>query len=199
MERFDDSHIPEEALTYYAFHGIPDKRTDVTNHLVACDSCNAIYEDALDQKEALTRARDRAAVSMPRRRSSVFLLPKHVWAAAGVLFLLVFMSPDVQPYTEAAQVVEIAAVRGGQTIQARPQVPLSLRLDATGLDVPPVVQVDIVNERGEHVWRGSARQVGSAWQARTARGLRPGRYWVRIPDPSHPGEYLREFQLDVGQ
>ena len=132
-----------------------------------------------------------------RPRANFFSFSRPVWAAAGALLVMIVMNSGVQPQSNAAQVLDMAAVRGAQSVQARSGVPLVLRLDTTGLDVRSEVQVAVVNDRGRAVWTGPAQQVDSVWKAQTARGLRPGRYWVRIPDPANPRELLREFQLDV--
>lgn len=195
MEPMDDSHIPEEVLERCALRGFPADRPEITNHLIACDDCIEIYEAELTKHKTTFPV----AVGAVRNqsRSTFFPFPTPVWAAAGALLVLIFINPAGQRASSAAQVLEIAAVRGGQTVQARPHVPLVLQLDARGLAIQTSVQVAVVNDRGRAVWTGSARQVDSAWRMETARGLRPGRYWVRIPDPSRPNELLREFQLDV--
>ena len=195
MEPMDDSHIPEELLERCAVHGLPADRPDITNHLIACDSCSDFYEGEIAFRKKLSAVT--AGQGTRSSQLSFFPFPTSVWAAAGALLVLIFMNPAGQRASSAAQVLEIAAVRGGQTVQARPHVPLVLQLDATGLEIPRSVRVAVVNDRGRAVWTGSARQVDSTWRTETARGLRPGRYWVRIPDPSRPNEMLREFQLDV--
>ena len=195
MERMDDSHIPEEVLERCAIEGFPADRSDITNHLMACDFCNELYEAELQFRDDYAHAVAKHAAQ--QREASLSMFPTPVWAAAGALLFLIFMNPVTQRGSNAAQVLDITAVRGGQTVQARPGVPLVLRLDTTGLEVPPSVQVAVVNEQGRSVWSGAAQQVNSLWKAETPRGLRPGRYWVRIPNPSQPGELLREFQLDV--
>ena len=197
METLDDSHIPDEVLEHYARHGLPKNAPQISNHLIACDSCNDVYERELTFKSNLVKIRALPERTAPQTRTEFFTFPKPVWAAAGALLMLIFMTPYVQQHTGAAQVIHIAAIRGGQTVQARSNVPLVLRLDTAGLDVPSHVRVDVVNDRGTAVWRGPAQQVDLTWQAETANGLRRGRYWVRIPDPGRPGELLREFQLDV--
>jgi hypothetical protein len=195
MEPMDDSHYSQELLKRYAAHGLPSSRPDVTNHLIACDNCSEIYEAALTRMKQQPGA---IVIRAERNPQANFLsFPKPVWAAAGALLFMIFMNQTVQPERGAAQVLEIAAVRGGQSVQARSGVPLVLRLDTTGLDVPGRVQVAVVNDRGRAVWTGAADHVDSVWKAETARGLRPGRYWVRVPDPARSGELLREFQLDV--
>jgi hypothetical protein len=195
MEPMDDSHFAQELLEEYAVRGIPANRVDVTNHLMACDSCNEIYEAELNFKERCAEAMQMGVEQRPH--ASVFSFSKPVWAATGALLVMIFMNSGVQPQSNAAQVLDMAAVRGAQSVHARSGVPLVLRLDTTGLDVRSAVQVAVVNDRGRAVWTGPAQHVDSVWKAQTARGLRPGRYWVRIPDPANPGELLREFQLDV--
>ena len=195
MEPMDDSHIPEEVLERCVVDGFPANRPDITNHLLACDSCNEFYEAELRFRDKYAQAV--ATHAARQRQASFFTCPTPVWAAIGALLFLIFMNPVGQRGSHPAQVLDITAVRGGKTVQARPGVPLVLRLDTTGLELPPSVQVAVVNERGRHVWSGDAEQVDAVWQAETPRGLRPGRSWVRIPNPARPGEVLREFQLDV--
>ena len=195
MEPMDDSHIPEEVLERCAIDGFPANRPDITNHLMGCDSCNEFYEAELRFRDKYAHAL--ATHAAQQRQTSLFTFPTPVWAAAGALLFLIFMNPVAQRGAHPAQILDITTVRGGQTVQARPGVPLVLRLDTTGLEVPQSVQVAVVNERGRPVWSGAAQHVDSSWKAETARGLRRGRYWVRIPNPERPGEVLREFQLDV--
>ena len=195
MERMDDSHIPDEVLERCVVEGFPEDRPEITNHLIECDACNGIYEAELRFRDMYVQAV--ATRPAPQPQAGAFASPTPVWAATGALLFLIFMTPEAQRGSHPAQVLDVAAFRGGQAVHARPGVPLVLRLDTTGLDVPPSVQIAVVNERGRPVWSGAAQQVDSFWRAETPRGLRPGRYWVRIPDPSRPGEVLREFQLDV--
>lgn len=195
MEPMDDSHIPEDVLARCAVRGFPADSPEITNHLIACDDCNEIYEAELTKHNKHFPVAVTAVVE--QSRSAYFPFPTSVWAAAGALLLLIFMNPAGQRASSAAQVLEVAAVRGGLRVQARPHVPLVLRLDATGLEIPGSVQVAVVNDRGRAVWTGAARHVDSTWRMESARGFRPGRYWVRIPDPARPNELLREFQLDV--
>ena len=195
MEPMDDSHYPQELLEQYAAYGIPADKPAVTNHLIACDSCHEIYEAKLNTRQAPALAN--SGRDARRKQANLFTFPSPVWAAAGALFFLIFMNPAAQRSPGPAQILNIQAVRGGQTVQARHGVPLVLRLDTTGLEIPASVQVNVVNDRGRAVWTGSARQTDSVWKAETAKGLQPGRYWVRVPNPAQPGELLREFQLDI--
>jgi hypothetical protein len=197
METIEDSHIPEDMLSRYAFHGIPSEDTGVTNHLIACDDCHEVYEHHLNLKAALIRSNTAETTAAQRSGPGVHGWPKTMWAAVAALLLVAFMVPSVPRQSSESQVLDVVAVRGGQAVQARSNVPLVLRLDTTGLDVPSNVPVDVVNFQGSSVWKGSAQQVNSKWQTKTETGFRKGRYWVRITDPAHPGELLREFQLEV--
>jgi hypothetical protein len=195
MERLDDSHIPSELLERYAVHGIPDERPEITNHLMACDLCGEVYEEELRRKKLFAEASDRSANRSPQQYWFAFARP--VWVGAAALICFMIATTDLQRRPEPGQIVEIAAVRGTETIQARAGVPLVLRLDTTGLELPSKVPVTLVTSTGRAVWTGSAHQVNHVWEANTGQGLARGTYWVRIPDPAQPGETLREFQLVV--
>ena len=197
MERLDDSqHIPFKLLERYAVSGIPDTGAEITNHLMACDRCG----EALEQLQArFDKQLAEAAARSPRRRPQQywFAFARPVWAGAAALVVFMIINTQVLPRPVPEQILEIAAVRGAETVQARTGVPLVLRLDTTGLELPSKVPVTLVTSTGRAVWTGSAHQVNKVWEAKTSQGLARGTYWVRIPDPAQSGEILREFQLVV--
>ena len=199
MERFEDLHIPSELLERFAVRGIPADQPEITNHLMACDLCGEAYEHELLFKEQIVEAAQRSAKSRPKqsRFAFAFAFARPVMVAAAALFFFMIVNTQVERKLEPAQVLEIAAVRGAETVQARSGVPLVLRLDTTGLELPSKVSVTLVNSTGNAVWTGAAQQADKMVEARTGQGLARGRYGGRIPAPAQPGESLREFQLIV--
>lgn len=197
MEKMDDSHYPENVLAQYAIHGIPENQSEVTNHLIACDSCHALYEHHLNIKAALQRSRGQTARAFTAGGRSWFGFAKPALAAAAAVALVMLWIPVQRSTGAVPQIVEVASARGARVVEARSNVPLVLRLDTNGLDVPSDVRVHIADASGTSIWQGAAHLVGSALQTQTDKGLRTGRYWVRIPDPHRPGEMLREFELNV--
>jgi hypothetical protein len=94
------------------------------------------------------------------------------------------------------QVVDLTAVRGGQTVAATADSRIELRLDTTGLDATSRVSVQIVDDSGDEIWQGTATALEQRWLVQPDKRFAAGRYWVRVLDPAN-NEQLREFQLDV--
>jgi hypothetical protein len=198
----DSSHISDEMLAEYALGRLPKRDVPgIFEHLLVCDECHERYEAELTFRNDLQEAAVRAAAEPARERRfnwlNVFALPKPAWAAMAALVVLAAFLPMLRQDSGSLQVVSLTAVRGGQTVSAPADSRIELQLDTTGLDTRSPVSVQIVDQDGEEVWKGTPTASGQQWQVQPGKRLAAGRYWVRVLDPAHDNEQLREFELDV--
>lgn len=186
--------------------GVDEAR--VEEHLLLCEECRERLQAADDYVRAMRTAlaeleeeRNRqseggAAGWKPRLR-----LPKLAWA--GALAAAVAVIVLVRPPKSAEPVpveLQLAALRGGpaETGPAVPEGrPLTLRLDAEGLQTPPPYEVRVVDADGEGRFTAAAAPEQGILTVTLPEGLPAGRYWVRILPPGGAETPLREFGFTV--
>ena len=203
------NHPSEETLELYAMRRLEEaEEARLEEHLLLCEECRERLQAADDYVRAMRTAlaeleeeRNRqseggAAGWKPRVR-----LPKLAWA--GALAAAVAVTVLVRPPkgAEPAPVeVQLAALRG-EPAQTRPAVtegrPLTLRLDAGGVETPPPYEVRVVDADGEGRLTVVAAPEQGILTVMLPEGLPAGRYWVRIFPPGGAETPLREFGFTV--
>lgn len=198
----DGSHLSEETLGECALGRLSKGEiSSVFEHLLICDQCNERYEAEVTFRNNVRAAGSRGvnAQTSEKKRGwrDVFAIPRPAWAAVAALVIFAAFLPLLRDDHHPLQIVELTAVRGGQTAAVPAQSLLELRLAATALEAGKPVQVQIVNESGAQVWRGTASPTGQWWQVQPGRQLAAGRYWVRVFDTAEATQPMREYSLEL--
>lgn len=204
-------HPSEEVLEEYAFGRLNgDHLNAVDDHLLVCETCQAVLEEA---DEYIRLVKIAAVLPAPKPRRSLEQVwnsvraaasPRAgvwVWAsllAAGCLVGSVSLSNRFSP---AATAAPLQSYRGGDVLRddgvSMNRAPASHPLDFTirAEDVPssPEYRLEVVTETGKTVWIGAAKPGERELTAHMNRGLPAGLYWVRLY--GQPAELLSEFGL----
>jgi hypothetical protein len=201
-------HVGEERLEAYATNSLAeDEVAVVEEHLLICSTC----QDRLDAVEHYLRAMEGAAKRI-RAEESRALVPG-VWervltwvrrpiaagglAVAGVTVagLILLIRPHLREQPGAPVDIELQAVRGATFQTAQAGHALHLHLDGRGVPEMRPFQIEIVDEEGAKIWRGSGTASDSVILANVDQSFKPGTYFVRLlKEGSDP---IREYQLLV--
>jgi len=197
-------HLDESEIEKYSMGDVPE--TEVSRyeeHLLICESCQdrvtASDEYVASMREASTRIRQGGATPKP----SPWHMPRPILLlalAASLLFVafLGFGGKSVGLFSGSAGspvIVNMIAVRGNDVEAKAPAgKSLALNLNVEGLSPAASYGVEIVDEGGKSIWRGSASAKGAIATA-NAPGMIPGHYFLCAYSPG--GILLREFGLRV--
>lgn len=212
MSMWSGSHASEEVLERYALGTLSEAETEpFEEHLLVCPVCQDRLAEMDAFVEATRRAAERALVESPGRRDSWWrrLLPNRPWpkaawasVVAGTALLLVTLAgtwgvPRLGEAAPATVLLESArGVDGAGGARAPAGRPLVLQLDLTALPRLPSYALELVDWRGRRVLASAVPWDGGQLSLRVGK-LAPGRYWIRLRDPSSPKELLREFGLEA--
>ena len=89
--------------------------------------------------------------------------------------------------------VELQAVRGPAANTAVAGHTLNLRLDSHGVPEMPAWHIEIVDEEGGPVWKGTGTWSDTWIRASVEKSLKPGTYFVRLLKEG--AEPAREYEL----
>jgi hypothetical protein len=186
----------------------PREEAEFEDHFLLCRQCQKRQQEESPLLGELLRGCVAWAGSpRPQRRS--WFLPVPAWGlaaalgAAAVYVSLVLPVREPRPAAvETAQfrlpVVELSVFRAGSGEVGRVKAgePFALRLDARGLAAGSDYSLEIAAEAGGVVWSQAGVTVGAdRADARVARSLPRGLYWVRL---SRQGQLVREYELRAG-
>lgn len=194
------SHAPEETLEEYVFGRLPEPQcAALEEHLLICPGCQQRLRETDDyirlMKEAMNGWRPAGKISAVRAAVASGTL---AIVAAGVMIVALAVAiPHSWRSSSEPQTVALAAFRGGPAslVKARAGSAIDLVIDASDLDDPRNLQIEVVNESGKLVWTGAAGTVSTQGRilARVRSRLRSGVYWVRLFSTAR--DLVREFGL----
>jgi hypothetical protein len=207
-----EGHASEEVLERYSLGVLSEVETEpFEEHLLVCPVC----QDRLAEMDAFVGATRRAAekvlagpplstASWWRRLFSDLPWPKTAWAyvVAGMALLLVTFAatwgiPRLRGAPSATVWLESArGMPGVSGARAPADRPLVLQLQLTELPRLPSYAVELVDWQGRPLLASAVPWEGGQASLRVGK-LAPGRYWIRVYNPSPPRELLREFGLET--
>jgi hypothetical protein len=205
MDSYHISHIDEEMLERYSLNQLREEEVaPVEEHLLICPSC----QTRLDEADQYVQTMKQAIISTQKdqtkaRTGKQSLLLKPGWAlacAAAVVALAAVIVIPVRRSNTPEVDIQLIAARGGDSLpiaQGRSGARFYLHMDATEIVKADSYSVELVNERGEQVWRGSTRAHQNELQVEVSRELKPGKYWARLFDSSKPPVLIREYGLEL--
>ena len=206
-------HATEEGLERYSMGALPETEAEVLEeHLLVCVAC----QDRLTEADRYVRA-VRAAASKLRAselansraaatwRPGFFAMPALALPLGAILCLAItwwaapgwraFSSGGTQPVA-----VLLETVRGGELApgaSAPSGRPLVLETDLAGLPVSTAYDLIVIDQAGSQVGRMQAAPEAGRLSVRVSKGLRKGRYWVRLYSGEGASDLLREYALRV--
>jgi hypothetical protein len=179
-------HIDEEQAEQYSFGKLSDPElARAEEHLLICEECRTLVQ----RQDAFVAAMQAGAV---RLRAEKSLFPHNVsWlrlaAVAAALVMIAVFVQTLAKRKPAVFAIALTATRGAAAeVKAPAGVPLALQPDLTGLPPFNSYRLEMVDQSGRNVWKGTFP--GLPATAETA-----GIYFVRISSPA--GELLREYAL----
>jgi len=205
MDSYHISHIDEEMLERYSLNQLREEEVaPVEEHLLICPSC----QTRLDEADQYVQTMKQAIISTQKdqttaRSGKQSLLLKPGWAlacAAAVVALAAVIVIPVRRSNNPEVDIQLIAARGGDSLpiaQGRSGARFHLHMDATEIVKADSYSVELVNARGEQVWRGSTRAHQNELQVEVSRELKPGKYWARLFDSSKPPVLIREYGLEL--
>lgn len=197
-------HLDESEIEKYSMRDVLEPELSrYEEHLLICESCQdrvaASDEYVASMRDASSRIRQSDAASRP----GPWHMPRPILllAIAASLLLVVFLGFGGKGAglfggsAGSPAVVNMIAVRGNDVeSQAPAGTALALNLNVEGLSPAASYDVEIVEEGGKSMWRGSAHAKG-AIAAANAPSMTPGHYFLRAYSPE--GKLLREYGLRV--
>jgi hypothetical protein len=195
-----DQHPDEEQIERYAMGALQEQEADrLEEHLLLCQDCRRRLAEADEYIPAMKGAaweitrEEYAGESRPRRW--VFRLIPAVAALFVVVAAVSFLRTRQSRLDPA--LVPLQAMRGVEAPAAAPSgKPLRLQLDLTGLPASESYTVEMVDRRGNPVWRGPVTRPREGLEAAASVPAKPaGIYFVRVYLPS--GELLREYAMEI--
>jgi hypothetical protein len=204
-----ERHIDDESLEQFVFGRLAEACTEsLEEHLLICEQCRANLTNTEQYIKAMALGAARLRRESENRtgiarffeifRLDQFRLPATAWAAAAVAVCAVlFLSttnlrrsePNLAPFSATLIAFRSAA------LPVPANHPLRLRLDTSGLTLPPMVHMTLVDSDGSMIEEQTAPPAPFV-DFQTSRPLTAGAYYVRIltAGSSKPA---REFALDV--
>jgi hypothetical protein len=200
-DSLQNSHIEEEVLERYALGKLSEEQAaPLEEHLFICHQC----QDRLEAADDLIKNLRLAAPLLEAEPAAepwyqrFFRIPKLAWvpavAAAAVLAIVIQTTPSL----DRPQVVELRALRGGDSAsEVESGSLLNLRLGTEGLRSGRPYRVEIVNSRGTRIWYGVVGWTDGAAGVNVPKLLGAGQYWVRLYEVDPDSELVREYGLKV--
>lgn len=206
MSREFDIHPGDDDIERYALRNLPEEDLErFEEHLLVCVMCQDRLKSADDTVLAFRTA---AAELVPSRPWWKRILPGDVRWQTGLGFglatamLLVLLGPlqtlrNPSPDGGPAMVVRMTSLRGElpkpQLVPSGRSLHLVTPLD--GLPEARQYTAEVVSDLGSLVWSGECSRAADSLAIDLPNGLGPGRYYVRLRDPS--GQVLIEYLLAV--
>ncbi|HEY3836157.1 MAG TPA: hypothetical protein VGL72_06280 [Bryobacteraceae bacterium] len=202
-------HIGEERLEAYAMQLVEgDEAATIEEHLLFCTTC----QDELEAVEQYVRAMRRAArrireehahspvtTGVRDRLRNWLQIPglagALATAGAALAALILILGLHVGKRPGPPVDVELQAIRGTQAQVAQSGRAIHLHLDGRGLPEGSTLPIEIVDDGGSRVWRGTGTWSGSMILAAVDRSFRPGTYFVRLMKEG--ADPIREYLLPV--
>jgi hypothetical protein len=194
-------HIEEEALERYALGKLTeDQVAPLEEHLFVCHECQDRLEAADDLISKLRVAApllDAQPAPEPWYER-FFRIPKLAWVPAMAAAAVVAIVIQTTPSLDRSQVVELRALRGGDsTSEAESGSLLTLKLGTEGLTEGQPYRVEIVNSRGTRIWYGVVAWADGVARVNVPKLLGAGQYWVRLYGVNPESQLVREYGLKV--
>jgi hypothetical protein len=206
-------HATEAALERYAMGALPEAEAEVLEeHLLVCAACQERLTEMDRYVRAVRTAASKLRANAPAdRRGSVawlsgyFAKPELAWTLGAVFCLAIvlwaahgwraFSPAGAQPVA-----VLLQTVRGGEPVagaSAPSGHPLMLETDLAGLPVSTAYDLKVIDQAGSPVERLQASPEDGRLKAQLPKGLRKGRYWVRLYSGGGATDLLREYALRI--
>ena len=190
-------HPAEEVLEEYVFHRLPESiAAQVEEHLLLCRACQDSVAE-IDRFSSAMKAMGRPQPVM-RRAARYFgvdietiLVPVFALALAVIAVPAVWRSSQVIPPPATVNLSSLRSSNGLATAPAGSRLIFSVA--APDLPGGSGYRLDLVNAKGDSIWKGSAVVHDGKLEAIASKPLAKGLYWVRLYGLH--AEVLREFGL----
>ena len=189
-------HPDEEALERFILNRCDEAEwEEIDVHVFGCESCQERVVD-LDETIANIRAGGALVVAQEAKKvarsertwKSWFGLPIFSFAGAAAMAAVLFVG------ISTPRDVNLSAFRGTETAIVPEWRPLRLHLNARDLDPGPVT-VQVVDERGIEIWKGSATIGADRVDVHVPAIYQAGDHFIRLIDAQ--GNPLREFAIQT--
>jgi anti-sigma factor RsiW len=206
-------HATEEALESYSMGTLPEAEAGILEeHLLVCAACQDRLTDSDRYLRAVRAAASKLRAGAPAdRRGFVtwlpgfFAAPGLAWTLGAVCCLALVgwaahgwrtSSPaGAQPVAVLLQTVRGEEPAAGAS--APTGRPLVLEADLAGLPVSTAYDLIVIDQAGSPVELLRAAPADGRLRAQAPKGLRKGRYWVRLYSGGPTADLLREYALRV--
>ena len=201
-------HPTEEALERFLLNQFQEEELEVLEtHILACEPCVARLEWLENQIATTKIALEKLQQNSSSERSAAesrswktwFTIPRLSWAGAvAALALGIALVPHFTSAPAPVQVSLSAYRDNGSTVVPEGR-PLHLDLNAADLGDGSVI-VQLVNEQGVQIWKGSGAIQGDRTNANLPQIKEAGNYFLRlygVAKDSSTGNLLREFTIRV--
>src|SRR5579883_2256320 len=188
-------HPTEEVLEEFYFGRLQSIHVDqVEEHLLWCIECQERYS-RVEQFVRDVKASPAPPPGSRRSRTSFSFAFGPAMAACALVVCAVGLWFALAAQRGATLAEATLASDRGERAAGVVQVPRArhtrLRLDTSGIDLPPQLEIQVVSASGEVVWR----QLADRPVVDIAQQLPEGQYFVRLNTAG--GEPLREYVLAV--
>ena len=206
-------HATEEALESYSMGTLPEAEAGILEeHLLVCAACQERLTEADRYVRAVRAAASKLRAGAPAdRRGFVawlpgfFATPELAWTLGAVCCLAIVWWAahgwrTSSPLGAQPVAVLLQTVRGevpAADASAPTGHPLMLETDLAGLPVSTAYDLRVIDQAGSPVERLRAAPEDGRLRAQVPKGLRKGRYWVRLYSGGGAADLLREYALRV--
>jgi hypothetical protein len=193
MHIHDVRHLEDSAVESYAMRSLPDpSAAEVEQHLLICQDCRDRVAETDAYFRAIRMAARRLQAEPEPARFSLKLFPAFAFCALTLAMAGIFVALPRRLQTPA--LIALTLVRGW-SVEARGPAnrPLSLRPDLEGLSSAPAYRMELLDQTGRTVWRGTA----APGEGAQVPAQQPGIYFARIYAAT--GELQREFALELDE
>lgn len=201
------SHPSSDVLECYSLGNLSETEVEqVEDHLFVCARCqdelaqiDSYIQDLKEACQEVERRTVREPAGLMDRLRRAFALPRPVWAGALAALLVAVILPltRFETVSRVPAEVRLSTIRGADSTstQAAARRPLLLQLDISTLSPSEPFRAEIVNHSGSPIRTEAPVRDGAHLSLAVRQPLAPGRYWVRLYDPS--GSLVREYGLEL--